>query len=374
MVRSLDRLYSVDPGFDPKNVLAVNMIIASTRYEEREQYLGFWRQALERFAALPGVEGVGSIRVLPLRGLGEQHGWRVPGTPEVAANLEPSASVLQTSPGLFRVLGVPLLAGRDFGSDESLDRAAVERGEAEFPIVINETLARAAFEVDPPRAVGRELLVSGFPARVVGVVGDVRSLELDEPAPAGIYVPQELMSRRGMAFLLRTSTDPLALVGQVRDAIHELDPAQPITEITTLEQVVHGSVARPRFLTSLLLSFAAVAVVLAGVGIYGVVSFQIGRRIPELGLRKALGATGSGLVGLVLRAGLLPVAVGALAGVAAALALTRLMTGLLYEVPAFDPPTYFAVVAGVLLVALLACVAPARTAVRSDASRARRAA
>ena len=373
MVRSLDRLYSVDPGFDTENVLAVTMIISSTRYEERDQFLGVWRQVLERFAALPGVEGVGSIRVLPLRGLGEHHGWHVPGTPEVEPNLQPAAWVLQSSPGLFRVMGVPLLAGRDFEVDEPLDRAAVERGEAEFPIVINETLARAAFGADAPRAVGRALEMAGLPSRVIGVVGDTRSAELSEPAPQQVFVHQELMARRGMAFLLRTTGEPLSLVGQVRDSLRDLDPAQPITEITTLEEVVHGSVARPRFLTSLLLSFAAVAVALAGVGIYGVVSFQIGRRIPELGLRKALGATRAGLVGLVLRLGLLPVVAGTLVGLAAALALTRLMTKLLYDVATFDPPTYVAVVAGVLGVALLACVAPARTALRSDPSRALRA-
>jgi hypothetical protein len=287
--------------------------------------------------------------------------------------LQPSVWVLQSSPGLFQVLGVPLLGGRDFEPRDGGDIGAVVRREREFPIVINEALARAAFGAEPTKAVGRVLQIANLPSRVIGVVGDMRAAALAEPPPPSAFVPQELMSRRGMAFLLRTSTDPLVLVGQVRDAIRELDPAQPITEITTLDQVVHGSVSRPRFLTSLLLTFAAVAVALAGVGIYGVVSFQIGRRIPELGLRKALGASGAGLVALVLRASLLPVATGAILGVGAALALTRLMTGLLFDVPTFDPPTYAAVVGGVLLVALLACVAPARTALRSDAAGALRA-
>jgi putative ABC transport system permease protein len=373
MARSLDRLYSVDPGFDSEGVLAVTMIIASTRYEERDEYLGFYRRAMESFSALPGVEGVGSIRVLPLRGLGEHHPWRVPGAPEVPANLRPAAWVSQVSPGVFRVLGVPLLAGRDLEAADAGEMGAIARGEREFPIVINETLARTAFETEPSEAVGRVLQVANLPSRVVGVVGDVRGAALGEAAPPAVYVPQELLSRRVMSFLLRTSAEPLALVGAVRDAVRDLDPAQPITEITTLDQVVHGSVARPRFLTGLLVGFATVAVALAGVGIYGVVSFQIGRRIPELGLRQALGASGSQLVALVLRVGLLPVLTGAVLGVAAALGLTRLMRGLLFEVSTFDPATYVAVVGGVLAVALLACVPAARTALRSDAAGALRA-
>lgn len=373
MARSLDRLYSVDPGFDSEGVLAVTMIIASTRYEERDEYLGFYRRAMESFSALPGVEGVGSIRVLPLRGLGEHHPWSVPGAPEIPANLRPAAWVAQVSPGVFRVLGVPLLAGRDLEAKDAGDMGAIARGEREFPIVINETLARTAFETEPSQAVGRVLQVANLPSRVVGVVGDVRGAALGEAAPPAVYVPQELLSRRAMSFLLRTSTEPLALVGAVRDAVRDLDPAQPITEITTLDQVVHGSVARPRFLTMLLVGFATVAVALSGVGIYGVVSFQIGRRIPELGLRQALGATGSQLVALVLRVGLLPVSTGAVLGVAAALGLTRLIKGLLFEVSTFDPATYVAVVGGVLAVALLACVPAARAALRSDAAGALRA-
>ena len=358
MVRTLDRLHRVDPGFEPEGLLAVELTISDARYPERAQYLAFYREAMERFAALPGVEEVGSIRRLPLRGDGEDLAYRVPGRPE-PEDAEPTARILQVSPGAMRALGVPLLDGRDLAPSDRDPEAAVA--------LANQAFAREAFGGASP--VGRTIEAAGIEITLVGLVGDVRQHALDQPAVSTVYLPQELSPRRGMTFLLRGArggVEPLALAGDVRAALQQMDPAQPITEIAAMEQIVRDSVSRPRLLTALLVGIAAIALVLAAVGVYGVIAQQTSRRVAELGVRTALGARRSALLAMVVRQGMAPVVIGVALGALAALFVTRWMESVLFEVAPADPTTFALASVTLLVAALAATTIPALGATRID--------
>ena len=233
-------------------------------------------------------------------------------------------------------------------------------------MVINERFARMAFGGGP--AVGRllQLYDSEAEIEVVGVVADVKHFGLREEAPPVAYLSQERVPRRGMTFVLHSAANPLGLVAGVRQVLAGMDPDQPISEISTANQVLSDSVAEPRFFATLLGVFALLALVLASLGIYGVISYQVGQRTREIGIRIALGAGRSDAMRLVLRGGMTPAALGTLVGLGAALALTRVMGALLFEVGSADLPTYLGVAAALLLVAATACVVPARRATRID--------
>lgn len=356
LIRSLWTLGDVNPGFQPKGALAVTLTIPTSRYPERADFLGQHDRLLTGFRAIPGVTTVGSIRYLPMRGTGEQLTWEVPGAPAVPSSERRTADALQVTPDVFRALGVPLVAGRSV-SDEDLAGGPLA-------IVVNQTLAQQAYPGEA--AVGRGLHVFGVDATIVGIVGDVHQRQLEAAPRATVYVPLKQIPRRAMTFVLRTDGDPLQLAMAAQRAVQSADPDQAITELTTLEAVVHDSIARPRFFTLLLSLFAALAVVLAAVGIYGVLAFAVRQRTREIGLRMALGADHRETLLLVVRQGMRPAMLGLAIGVAAAVALTRLMSGLLFEVRPFDPVTFGVVVVLLALVALAACWIPGRRATGVD--------
>jgi putative ABC transport system permease protein len=210
----------------------------------------------------------------------------------------------------------------------------------------------------------RAVRVGDITATVVGVVGDIHQRGLETAPTPTIYVPMQQIPRRAMSFIIRTAGDPLLLSGPVREAVRELDPAQAIQELTTLESVIHESVSRSRFLTILLAGFASLALALASIGVYAVLAFAVRQRTREIGIRMALGADRHRTMRLVLRQGMLPVLLGVALGTAAAWGLTRVLSGLLFEIRPFDPPTYAVVTVTLGLVALGACWIPARRAIR----------
>ena len=320
--------------------------------------MGFYREALDRLGRLPGVVEAGSIRHFPMQGAGEQTGWGVVGDDRPLAEDERYVQMIQVSPGLFRSLGIPLRQGRDVTDADT--------GDAPPTVVINERLARLAFGGGSASAVGRSLRMFDAEVEVVGVVADVKHFGLREEAPPVAYYAQELIPRRGMTFVLHTAGDPLAAVPGVRQVLADMDPEQPISEISTADRVLSDSVAQPRFFASLLAVFALLALVLASLGIYGVISYQVGQRTRELGIRIALGAGKGDALRLVLRGGMTPAVLGTVLGLGAALALTRVMGALLFEVGSADLPTYVGVAAALLLVAGAACVVPAWRATRID--------
>jgi predicted permease len=265
--------------------------------------------------------------------------------------------VVQVSRDLFRTLGIRLLAGRSFTGSDGAD---------DFPAaVVNQALVDRYFGGVEP--VGRTVLVGGdYEAEVVGVVEDVRHHDVAEPPAPTLYLHQEQSPRRGVTVVVRTDGQDGPVMAGLRTIVSELDPDQPITELTTLSRVMSDSLARPRFFTLLLGAFGALAMVLSALGIYGVVAYLTRGRTREVGLRIALGATGREVVGLVMRQGMLPALAGLGVGLAAALGLSRLMESLLYGVTAADPVTYLSVAVGLFAVAALACLVPARRASRVD--------
>jgi putative ABC transport system permease protein len=356
LIRSVWTLHHVDPGFRADGALAVTMTLPATRYAERAAFLQAHDNLLTRFRALPGVAAAGSIRYLPMRGTGEQLRVQIAGRPEIPLAERPMVDMLQVTPDLFRALGVPLLRGRTITEDDRADGPLVA--------VVNEALGRALFAGDEP--IGRQLALGSQEATIVGIAGDVHQRALETPPAPTIYVALRQVPRRAMTFVLRTGGDPMALAGAVEQTVREVDPAQAISDIVPLDAVVEVRLARPRLFSTLLTGFAALAALLAAVGISGVVHYSVRRSTREIGIRMALGAPRRQTVGLMLRQGLRPVLAGIVAGLLAAAGLSRFLATLLFQVTPLDPATYAAVAVLLATIGLVAAYVPARCAAAID--------
>ena len=358
LARSLGRMLETDTGFAADRLLSVSLVIPDYRYPERPQYMAEYHRLWETLAAVPGVESVASIKVPPLAGGdgAEMLTFRVEGQAEVPASQQPRARWFPVSQGFFRTAGVPLLAGRDFTGQDAPEAPSVG--------VINRTLAERHFPGQ--NAVGRRLVMGETSVEIVGVVGDARHLRATEPPEPTVYLHQEQHPRRVVSFLLRTKAEPSGLMPAVREAVASVDPDQTIAGLAPLSQLISESAGLPRLVAALVGLFSALALVLAALGLYGVLAFAVTRRRPEIGIRMALGADGRQVVAEVLRRGMGSVAVGVVLGVAGAAAATRLLGGLLYGVGAADPVSYAVAGAVLLVTALLACLAPARRALTTD--------
>ncbi|MEA2562154.1 MAG: putative transport system permease protein [Acidobacteriota bacterium] len=352
-VKSLWRLFAVDPGFDSRNALVTTFNIPSSRYPERPQYQAFYAQVLERAAHLPGVTAAGAIQSLPLIDQGgEKDILTIQGRPAPPPGQEPIAIFNTIGGDYFGAMGIRLLRGRKFTGADGPESPPVA--------IINQTLARQHWPEQNP--VGQMLLSGETQIQIVGVVGDVRNAGLAKPSEPEVYLPHSQRPRRGVALVVRTVSDPALLAGAVRGAIREMDPSQPITEIATLEQILSESVTPQRFLALLLSIFSAMALILAGLGIYGVLSFVASQRTREVGIRIAMGADRRDILRLIIGQGVGVALLGVVLGLAASLALTRVLASLLYEVSPTDAATFSAVAAVLVMVALLASYIPARRA------------
>ena len=362
LLRSVWELQSVDVGLDTEQLVTMSLTMNDARYPEQADYLGFYDRLLDEIGSLGGVESVASIRFTPLRRDGESGSFTIPGRSDAAED-RPQARIVQVSPGFFATAGVPLLGGRDF---TDLD------DESSVPVVIvNDALRRRYWPGEDP--VGQSLQIGRAPVPVVGWVGDVRQQSLAaDPVPT-IYVSQRQNSRRGMTFVARTSGDPRALMEPMRSVVRRIDADQPIQELAPMTDVVFSAAAQPRFFALLLGSFGLLAIVLSSVGIYGVVSHSVSVRVPEIGVRVALGAPRSGVARMVVGSGLRPVAVGALVGVVLAAGAARGMRETLYGVSTVDPLTFVGVPSLLILIAAWASWVPAARAARIDPTEALRA-
>jgi len=377
MVRSFAKLVQVDPGFDSRHVLMLPITLAPARYATPQSQVAAFDELMRRFAALPGVRTVGATTEAPLYTCCNTYPLTIEGRP-VQAGEEVGALFHGTTPDYFRTLAIPLRRGRLIALSDARTSVPVIRWWPEQPnpahfsepqaapvVVINETMARRYWPGQDP--IGKRLKVLFSPwITVIGVVGDVRHAGLAvEPRPE-MYLPQSQEPRGAMAIMIRTVGDPLALAAAVREQVRQFDHDLPLGELQSMEQVVHNSLGRPRFNTILLGALAGLALVLALVGIYGVISYSVAQRTHEIGVRTALGAESRDVVRLVLGRFVALTATGIAIGLAGALALTRLLGTLLFEVAPSDPWT-FAVLAVVLgSVALLACYLPTRRALRVD--------
>jgi predicted permease len=313
---------------------------------------------VERVRQVPGVVAVGASTFAPFTdGRGEPRPFTVPGQPTRAAGEEPRLTMQPASPGYLRALGVPLLQGEDVD-------AALGDTVARAVAVINRSMAERFWS--GRSAVGETFLIGQTPMRVIGVAGDVRSQRLDSVGGFAAYVPERIMPRSHMSMVVRTAGDPAQLIGPVRTAIREVLPNQAIREMVPMRGKLAEAASTPRFFTVLVTLFGGLALLLAAVGLYGVVSYVVSQREREIGVRVALGAPPGEVVALMLRRGMTPVLVGLGVGLAVAFVATRLLRTLLYDTSATDPLTFVTVAALLGGVGLLASYLPSRRAARVD--------
>jgi predicted permease len=358
MVRSLGRLLSTDPGFRPDHALAMRFNVASYRYSDSTAPR-FVATVFDRVRALPGVLSVAGTKVLPLDGGEENWPFTVVGEPPPPKNEEPVAPTFHVSADYFRTLSIPIIAGREFTSIDTLGAPDV--------IVVNEAFAHkyipGALEAVP----GRLLRIGPNPGvRIVGVVRDMHQDGLDVAPRPMMYVDAAQNMRSTVTMIVRTRGDPAAMTAAVRAAIWSVDKDQPIGEVTTLDRVVVRTTSRPRLLSTLLDLFGGLGLLLGALGIYGVVAYTVRQRQAEIGIRMALGADARRVLALVMARGVMLTGIGMVIGLVAALIAARGMRAVLFEITPTDPLTYALVLALLALVALIATYIPARTATRAD--------
>jgi len=356
LVRSLIQLQQISPGFDARNVLTMRLDLPEQKYSTPDKAKNFFAELESRISSLPGVESVGLVSELPLSGQPNDMPFTVEGHP--AATLEQSfdADFRRVNLQYFKALRIPLLRGRNFTEQEVRQSAKV--------LVISELLARQVFPNE--EALGKRLvmMMGDQPWEIIGIAGDIRHRALDsEPFPS-MYMPT--YEAGGTNVVIRTQGDPITLTAAVRKEVQAIDKDQPVAVVRTMEQWLDTSVSTQRYRTALLALFALVALLLASTGIYGVMSYSVTQRTHEIGVRMALGARQFDVLRLVVRQGMVLVVIGVSLGLVGAIALTRLMSTLLFGVGAKDPFTFISVATLLTLVAIVACYIPARRATKVD--------
>lgn len=365
LVKSFWLLQRVDPGFEAERVLSAGLTLPYAKYSEPNQVNNFHKQLLERVSSVPGVKSATIAYDPPL-----QSNWldafEIEGRVVPAESRSQSANFIPVGPDYFDTVGVKLAAGRKFTSLDDQDHPGVALVNESFVkhYFPNENALGQRIKPGPPGRIWRGQKLTSF--EIVGIVRDVKLAGLDAPSEPAYYIPASQAPLQDMTILVRTTTDPLSIVGAVRQAVWSIDPNQPISDVKTLEKVVDDSIAQRRLNMLLMGLFGGLAMLLSAVGIYGLLSHAVTQRTQEMGIRMALGAQVSDVLKLVLRQGMTLALAGVAIGIAGAFALTRLIRGLLFGVGPNDAMT-FIVVAGVLtIVALLACYLPARRATKVD--------
>jgi putative ABC transport system permease protein len=371
LIRTLQAFSRIEPGFDATHVLTMRISLPAARYGEDAAVAAFYARLTERLRASRGVLTAGAGARVPTAGsrYNPNRSIVIEGRPRTGDETSFAAD-LTVTPGYLEALRIPLRAGR------ALDRG--DGREAPLAVVVSETVVRRYFDGSPERALGARLRLGDEPAPdawrvVVGIVGDVRNDDIDAPPLPMIYVPLAQRPSREMTVVMRTTGDPLEHTQDARAAVSVVDVDQPVYEVRSMEAIVEEDLRTSLVLIAILGVFAAVALALAALGIYGVVAHAVAQRTHEIGVRMALGAAVGDVVALVVRQGFTPVAAGLIAGLAAGFAVSRLMRGMLYGITPNDPVTYAGVVLTLVGAALVACLVPARRAARIDPLRAIRA-
>jgi len=359
LLRSFVRVMNVDRGFKTENVLIADLSLSPTKYNQVIQRREFYRRLLEQVTSLPGVRASGIASSAPLSKETSITVIMAEGAPQVPVVERPLVDRRHVSPGYFRTMGIPLRQGRLF--DESDHKQAV--------VILSEKIARLLWPGEDP--IGKRIREGDSTpvTQVVGVVGDLRGSTLEKDPSSAMYLPYwqgDLSDLSGMALTIRTDVESQSMAGVLREEVRKLDAETPIAEIKTMERVVSESVSRRRFQMFIISVFGGVALLLAAIGIYGVVSYSVTERTNELGIRLALGAERRDVFRLVLKQGMIPVVMGLCVGLVAAFALARLIRSLLFGVSATDPATLAAIAVVLTIVALLACWIPARRATKVD--------
>jgi putative ABC transport system permease protein len=361
LLRSFGRLLKVEPGFDIKHVLTLRLSLPRYAYPVPDKQSAFYTATLERILSLPGVKAVGAIDDLPLTADRDSETFTIQGHEPVATNQLPTAEIRSVTPHYFQALDIPLIEGRAFGKEDTNTSTPV--------FMINQSLARHFFPNRSP--VGQRITFDSPPATlhwstIVGVVRDVHDLGLDLTPEFEIYQPYQQYTLPYMNLVVSTDGDPHGLAASVRNEIRALDKNLPVPMPEPMESIVASSIAQRRFNMIILAVFAGIGMLLAVVGIYGVMSYAVTQRTQEIGLRMALGAQKSDVLNLILKGGMKLALIGIAIGLAAAFWLTRLMTSLLFGVTHADAVTFVTVTIVLMFVALLGCYIPARRATKVD--------
>jgi len=359
MIQSFVRLRSVNIGLDPKNVITINVTLPRIKYPEEAKRAAFFQQLLQRVSTLPGVETAGATATLPLSGGGWGRSLTVEGFPVLSVGQAPMIQHTVVTPNYFRTMGITLLSGRDFTSADAAGSPPVT--------IIDERLAREYWPNESP--LGKRIRF-GPPEdnepwhTIIGVVNSVRHQRMQEDTRKSVYLSHLQIPVNGMALVARSSIDPTTLVPAIRREVSQLDPDIPVSDVAPMEQVIAESIWQPRLYATLFSVFAAAALILAVIGIYGVMAYVVITRTHEIGVRMALGATARDVLSLIVGRGMKLTTLGVLLGIGGAYALTRLMRGLLFNTSATDPRTFILISLLLAFVAFLACYIPARRATK----------
>jgi predicted permease len=364
LTRSVARLMGVNPGFEPRGVLTASLRPPVRQFPDARARRQAYTALLDRIARLPGVQSVSASSLVPFSEREDFYGVAIEGVPLPPGTQQPQARFYVVSPGYFATLRIPVLEGRGLttADDETAPKV----------VVINRRFQQVHFPNGGALG-GRVQSGSDDYRTVVGVVDDVSYSGLDVTPKAELYVPYTQQDADNVALLIRTRTDPLSLVAPLRATVREVANGTPLAEVATMNHLIDASVAQRRFTMALLVMFALLALVLASVGIYGVLSYAVAERSREIGIRRALGAQEGQVVRMVVGEGMRLTAVGLVSGIGAAFMASRAMRGLLYGIGTGDPATFAAVTALVAAVALAASYLPARRAAHVDPTDAMRA-
>ena len=360
MMQSFVRLQHVSPGFNPDRLLAMFVALPEARYTSNQQTASFYEQLIDRVQTLPGVQSAATANIIPLAGMNSTWTLRIEGRPEPKPGEEPEASLRSISNSYFRAMQIPVLRGREFSSQDSAKSLQV--------VAVNEAFAARYWPGEDP--LGKRMRFSGSPEdhpwrTVVAVVGNVRN-QLDVSAPSEMYFPLRQQTQTTMALVVRTYADPRNLAESVRAQVTALDPDQPVFDVMTMDDMRSVSVTGQRIGGTLMTAFAAFALLLAAIGLFGVIAYTVSERTHELGIRIALGAAPRAVFRLVVGQGMTLALIGLLIGLPLALGMGRAVSGLLYGIAPNDFTTFAAVAAILAAVALAACYIPARRAMRVD--------
>jgi putative ABC transport system permease protein len=364
LIRSFVRLIGVDPGFDTGHLLTFKVTLPQSKYSTDQSCITFFQQLLARISTVPGVRSASMESFPPLTGLGAATGVHLLSQPPLAVADLPVANVRVVGPDYFAEMSIPLRVGRLFNAQELAEEKHVA--------IINQSFAQKYLHGTNP--LGQKAVIymksdaesESQPSEIIGVVGDVHQLGLDTTPEPTVYWPHPELVMSGMTILVRSSNDPLAALSTIRNQLQQMDPELPMAAVATMDQLLADSLSRSRFTMLLLGIFAVVALVLAAVGIYGLIAYSVTQRTQELGIRIALGAERRDVLRLVFVQGTRLTLLGVAIGVLGALALSRLLGSLLFGVSATDPLTFAGVACLLVVVALLACFFPARRATRVD--------
>ncbi len=368
MIRSFQRLQGVNPGFDSRGVLTMTAMVSHAKFSSQAQQISFFERVLQRLRELPGVESAGVIDDLPLSENGSHQPIAIEGRPPMAMSEQPEVDVRLISPGYMSSFHIPILRGRDLNDTDVAGRPAA--------ILISESMAQQFWPGEDP--LGKRLTMTFFPdavREVVGVVGDVKIDSLDQARPAAtLYFPLDQLSVPStggwssfpMSIVVRSTSSPTGLISAVSNAVHEVDREIPLRDIFAMDDLVSNSLSQQRFNMLLLGAFAGLALLLAAVGIYSVLSYSVKRSVREIGIRLALGARVSDVLRAVVYEGMKPTLVGVALGTVGALALGHVLSSLIFGVRPTDPITFLAVALLLAAVAFLACIVPAYRATKVD--------